>query len=66
MQEAIQVLARLRKELIWLNLDYSNLVAAARATIDAHHEGEEDFLYYIRDELTEQGKYRHPYGGDTR
>ena len=35
-------------------LDRANLLAAARATIAAHHDGEPDPLAYLRDELNVQ------------
>jgi len=45
---AIAVLATLRC--------YQDLVAAARATLAADHDGEPDPLYYLRDELQAQGQ----------
>jgi hypothetical protein len=42
---------RLAAELQNTRLDRSNLLAAARATIAAHHDGEPDPLSYLRDEL---------------
>ncbi|WP_431898925.1 hypothetical protein [Nonomuraea sp. bgisy101] len=33
---------------------HANLIAAARATLAAHHDGEHDPLFYLRDELTAQ------------
>jgi hypothetical protein len=33
---------------------YQDLVAAARASLSAEHDGEPDPLYYVRDELAEQ------------
>ena len=35
--------------------DWANLVAAARATLNAHHDDEPDHLWYLRDELHAQG-----------
>jgi hypothetical protein len=35
-------------------LDQANLTAAARATLAAHHDGERDPLFYLRDELSAQ------------
>jgi hypothetical protein len=35
--------------------DLRNLTAAARATLSAHADGEQDPLYYLRDELGAQG-----------
>ena len=45
---------RLRRLLTWTQLDHANLLAAARATLAAHNDGEDDPLYYVRDELTAQ------------
>jgi len=48
------VLAQLRQaraELEAARLDRANLLAAMRATIGAHADGEPDPLYYLRDEL---------------
>ena len=45
---------RLRRLLAWTRLDLANLLAAARATLAAHSDGEEDPLYYVRDEVTAQ------------
>jgi hypothetical protein len=44
-------LRRARAELKAVRLDRSNLLAAMRATIGAHADGEADPLYYLRDEL---------------
>jgi hypothetical protein len=44
-------ITRLAAELQNTRLDRSNLLAAARATIAAHHDGEPDPLIYLRDEL---------------
>jgi hypothetical protein len=44
-------ITRLRTELRSTRLDRANLLAAARATISAHHDGEPDPLSYLRDEL---------------
>ena len=38
--------------------DLNNLLTAAKATLSAHVDGEEDPLYYLRDELTAQGQLR--------
>jgi len=43
---------RLSAELKDKHLDYANLLAAARAAIAAHVDGEEDPLSYLRDELS--------------
>jgi hypothetical protein len=48
------VLAELRQaraDLEAVRLDRANLIAAMRATIAAHADGEADPLYYLRDEL---------------
>jgi hypothetical protein len=42
---------RLSGELRHARLDRANLLAAARAAIAAHHDGEPDPLSYLRDEL---------------
>jgi hypothetical protein len=44
-------LTRLSAELSATRLDRANLLAAARATLAAHADGEDDPLYYLRDEL---------------
>jgi hypothetical protein len=43
--------ARLNADLAATRLDRANLIAAIRAAIAAHAEGEPDPLYYLRDEL---------------
>ena len=43
--------ARLNAELAAIRLDRANLLAAMRAAIAAHADGEPDPLYYLRDEL---------------
>lgn len=48
-------IARLRARLSRTLTDLHNLVAAARATLSAHADGEPDPLYYLRDELDAQG-----------
>jgi len=53
---------RLSAELKDTRLDRANLLAAARATIAAWHDGEPDPLSYLRDELTA----RTPRPGDSR
>ena len=35
---------------------YANLLAAARATLAAHRDGEADPLFYVYDELAEHGQ----------
>jgi hypothetical protein len=49
---------RLRRRLATTLNDLNNLIAAARATLSAQADGEEDPLYYLRDELTDQGHIR--------
>ncbi|WP_062349644.1 hypothetical protein [Herbidospora yilanensis] len=44
----------LREALTAIRLDHHNLTAAVRATLAAHREGEDDPLYYVRDELSAQ------------
>jgi hypothetical protein len=44
-------ITRLATELNNTRLDRANLLAAARATIAAYHDGEPDPLAYLRDEL---------------
>jgi hypothetical protein len=51
-------IARLRRRLAASLNDFNNLLAAARATLNAHTDGEEDPLFYLRDELTAQGQLR--------
>jgi DNA-binding transcriptional regulator YiaG len=51
-------IARLRRRLAASVHDFSNLLAAARATLSAYADGEEDPLYYLRDELQAQGHLR--------
>ena len=51
-------IARLRQRLTMTLNDFSNLLAAAKATLSAHADGEEDPLYYLRDELNAQGQLR--------
>lgn len=51
-------ISRLRRRLAATLNDLSNLLAAARATLSAHADGEDDPLYYLRDELRAQGQLR--------
>jgi hypothetical protein len=39
-----------------LEVRYANLLAASRATIAAHHDGEPDPLGYLHDELAAHGQ----------
>lgn len=45
------VIARLAAELKATRLDRANLLAAMRAALAAHADGERDPLFYLRDEL---------------
>jgi len=49
-------IGRLRARLIRALTNLHNLIAAARATLGAHADGEPDALYYLRDELDAQGQ----------
>ncbi len=49
-------ISRLRARLARTLTDLHNLIAAARATLGAHADGEPDALYYLRDELDAQGQ----------
>jgi hypothetical protein len=49
-------IARLRTELTGTRLDRANLLAAARAVITAHLDGEPDPLSYLLDELQARGQ----------
>ena len=49
-------IGRLRTRLARTLTDLHNLIAAARATLGAHADGEDDALYYLRDELDAQGQ----------
>ena len=51
-------IARLRRRLAASLNDFNNLLAAAKATLSANADGEEDPLFYLRDELTAQGQLR--------
>ena len=47
---------RLRAEVASTRMDRANLLAAARAVITAHLDGEPDPLSYLRDELQARGQ----------
>jgi hypothetical protein len=49
---------RLRRLLAWTRIEHANLLAAARATLAAQSDGEEDPLYYLRDEVAAQREAR--------
>jgi hypothetical protein len=51
-------ITRLRRRLATTLHDLNNLLAAARATLSAQADGEEDPLYYLCDELAAQGQLR--------
>src|ERR1044071_1183895 len=51
----ISEVVRLSDQLSSSRLDRANLLAAVRATLAAHHDGERDYLSYLHDELTSQG-----------
>jgi hypothetical protein len=55
------IVARLTAELAGARLDRANLLAAMRAALAAHADGEADPLGYLRDELSER-----PERGDAR
>jgi hypothetical protein len=55
---------RLTAELAGTRADRANLVAAFRAALAASAEGEDDPLFYLRDELAGQQDLPHPPGGD--
>lgn len=50
----INEIDRLRTALAATRYHRANLIAAIRATLAAHHDGEHDPLFYIRDELDAQ------------
>lgn len=51
----VSAIRELLAELAKTRRNTQNLVAAGRATLHAHHDGEPDPLYYLRDELRAQG-----------
>jgi hypothetical protein len=53
-------IGRLRARLARTITDLHNLIAAARATLGAHADGEDDPLYYLRDELDAQSHQERP------
>jgi hypothetical protein len=55
---ALADLTDLSKALGRTRLAYADLLAAARATLGAHNDGEADPLSYLRDELRAQGQAR--------
>jgi hypothetical protein len=57
------VIARFSAELADTRMDRANLLAAMRATIAAHADGESDPLYYLRDELDARQARSEGHGG---
>jgi hypothetical protein len=57
------VIARLTAELTDTRMDRANLLAAMRATLAAHADGETDPLYYLRDELDARQARSEGHGG---
>ena len=51
-------LERLRRLLAWTRIEHANLLAAARASLSAQADGEEDPLFYVRDEVAAQREAR--------
>jgi len=51
-------ITRLRRRLAATLNDFNDLLAAAKATLSAHADGEENPLYYLCDELHAQGHLR--------
>jgi hypothetical protein len=49
------VIARLAAELAGTRMDRANLLAAMRATLSAHADGEPDPFWYIRDAVENEG-----------
>ncbi|MFC7384336.1 hypothetical protein [Sphaerisporangium rhizosphaerae] len=47
-------ITRLHAALSRVRRQRADMIAAARATLAAHHDGEADPLFYLRDELTAQ------------
>lgn len=55
---ALTDIGELADALAGTRLDYADLLAAARATLGAHRDGEDDPLSYLRDELHAQAQKR--------
>jgi hypothetical protein len=51
-------ITRLRRRLAAKLKDFNDLLAATKATLNAQADGEDDPLYYLRDELQAQGHLR--------
>ena len=47
------IVAQLTADLVGTRMDRANLLAAMRATLGAHADGDDDPLSYLRDELAE-------------
>jgi hypothetical protein len=60
---ALAKLGRVRADLAAVRLDRANLLAAMRATVAAHADGEPDPLYYLRDELDARHGLSQGHGG---
>jgi hypothetical protein len=58
-------ISRLSAEIQSTRLDRANLLAAAHATMAAHHDGETDPLFYLRDELDARPSPSHGSWGRT-
>jgi hypothetical protein len=56
-------IARLTAQLADARMDRANLLAAMRAAIAAHADGEADPLYYLRDELDARQARSEGHGG---
>lgn len=57
------VIARLSADLKSARLDRANLLAAMRAALAAHADGEPDPLFYLRDELNAPHRQAETRGG---
>jgi hypothetical protein len=55
---ALADIAHLAETIARTRLSYANLLAAARATLNAHDDGEDDPYSYLRDELHAQAQRR--------
>jgi hypothetical protein len=56
-------LAEIRRDLADARLDRANLLAAMRATLAAHADGENDSLSYLRDQISALAERREPVPG---
>lgn len=65
-ERLVDEITGLRAELVAERHQRANLIAAVRATLAADREGDDDPLWYIRDELPAQTRGTgHPAGGDA-